>query len=202
MTPATTPQPATYTADASIAKFSAARYDRMVEAGILTSEDRVELLENYVVLKMANNPPHAGTIQIVGSTLRRHLPVGWDLRCQLPVALPDSRPEPDYAIVKGDARTYLTQHPTPADVGLIIEVANTSLIRDQRDKARIYARGNIVSYWIVNLDDQRVEIHTQPSGPCDSPAYGSVVNYNPGDSIPVVLDGNTVATIAVNDLLP
>lgn len=204
MSTTTTPVPhtPTFLNEASMAKFSTARYDRMVEAGLLTSEDKVELLENYVVLKMPRNPAHDGTIQLISRALLRPIPPGWDLRCQLTVALADSRPEPDFAITRGDARTYLAHHPTPADVGLLVEIANTSLLRDQRDKARIYARANVVCYWIVNLDDRRIEVHTQPSGPGDSPAYASVQNCAPGDAVPLVLDGNTVATIPVADLLP
>lgn len=196
------PYTATFLNEASLAKFSTSRYDAMVNSGILTSEDKVELLENYVVVKMPRNPVHDATIQVIDDALKAAIPAGWRLRCQLTVALPDSRPEPDYAVVRGDARTYLSHHPTAADVGLIVEVANTSLLRDQRDKARIYARANVVCYWIVNLEDRRIEVHTQPSGPGDAPAYTNVQNYAPGDVVPLVLDGNTVATIPVADLLP
>ncbi len=192
----------TFLNDASIPRFSVARYQQMIEAGSLTSEDKVELLENYLVLKMPRNPEHDGTIGLIDETLSTVIPKGWRLRCQLTVVLPDSQPEPDFAIARGDSRSYIKRHPTAADVALIIEVANTSLLRDQHDKARIYARGNVVCYWIVNLDDRRVEVHTQPSGPCDSPAYASVVNYGPSDSIPLVLDGATVAAIPVADLMP
>ncbi|HSQ54468.1 MAG TPA: Uma2 family endonuclease [Gemmata sp.] len=196
------PQPATYMADASIAKFSVARYQQMIDSGVLTSEDKVELLENYVVLKMPRNPQHDGTIDLIDETLTTYVPKGWRVRCQLTVVLSDSQPEPDFAIARGDGRSYITRHPTPPDVGLVIEVANTSLLRDQRDKARIYARANIFCYWIVNLEDRRIEVHTQPSGPCDSPAYASVVNYSSGESVPLVLDGATVAMIPVAELLP
>src|SRR5262245_7178213 len=194
MTPVTT-QPVTYGLDASIPRFSVARYQRMIEAGILTSEDKVELLENYVVLKVPRNPPHGGTIQIVDEALRAVVPTGWRVRVQLTVVLSDSQPEPDFAIVRGDARTYFTRHPGPADVGLIIEVASSSLLRDQRDKTRIYARGGFPCYWIINLVDQRVEVYTQPSGPTAVPAYGSCQTYQPGDAVPLVLDGNIVGAI-------
>lgn len=132
--------PVTYAADASIATFSVARYQRMIAEGILTNEDKVELLENYVVRKMPRNPRHDGTIDFITDTLRSKLPSGWRVRVQLTVALADSQPEPDFAVVRGDARTYLTRHPAGADVGLVIEVADSSLLRDQRDKTRIYAR--------------------------------------------------------------
>src|SRR6516162_4227708 len=124
MTPTATP--VTYGLDASIARFSVARYQRMIETGILTAEDKVELLENYVVLKMPRNPPHDGTIQLITETLGRVVPPRWRLRVQLTLVLSDSQPEPDFTIVRGDARTYLSRHPGPADTGLVIEVANAS----------------------------------------------------------------------------
>jgi Uma2 family endonuclease len=201
MTP-TTAQPVTYGHDAAIARFSVARYQRMIEAGILTSEDKVELLENYLVLKMPRNPRHDGTIDVISETLAPVVPQGWRLRVQLTVVFSDSQPEPDFAIVRGSARTYLTRHPESADVGVLIEVANSSLLRDQRDKTRIYARGNIPCYWIVNLVDQRIEVYTRPSGATAVPAYGSFQTYQPGDTIPLVLDGNPVGTVPVADLLP
>src|SRR5437899_372254 len=101
-------QPATYGHDAAIARFSVARYQRMIEMGILTDEDRVELLENYVVLKMPRNPPHDGTIDLLKAALPGRVPVGWLLRIQQTLVLADSQPEPDFAVVRGTPRTYLT----------------------------------------------------------------------------------------------
>jgi Uma2 family endonuclease len=202
MIPTPTATPVTYGFDASIARFSVARYQRMIETGILTSEDKVELLENYVVLKMLRNPRHDGTIQLVDETLGPTIPRGWRLRIQLTVVLADSQPEPDFSVVRGDARTYMARHPGPADVGLLIEVGDTSLLRDQRDKTRIYARGGIACYWIVNLVDGRIEVYTQPSGQTAVPSYSSFQMYQAGDAIPLILDGATVATIPVADLLP
>ena len=198
----TTAAPVTYGLDASIATFSVERYQRMVETGILTPEDQVELLENYVVLKMPGNPRHDGTIQRMLVRLFPICPAQWSWRIQSAIALADSQPEPDFTLVRGSADDYLTLHPAPADVGLVIEVADSSLLRDQRDKTRIYARAGIICYWIVNLVDRRIEVYTQPSGPAEVPAYGAFQTYQPGDSIPLVLEGTTAATLAVADLLP
>src|SRR5262249_11255806 len=200
MSTATAP-PVTYESVASIAKFSVARYQQMIETGILTPADNVELLENYVVLKMPKNPPHEGTVDLVKAALAQ-LPPGWLLRVQQTVALPDSQPEPDFSVVRGNPRSFISHHPAPADVGLIIEVADSSLLRDQRDKTRIYARAGIVIYWIINLVDRRVEVYTLPSGPTAVPAYGAFQTFQPGDVVPLVLDGATVSTIQVVDLLP
>ena len=201
MTPTAT-TPVTYGLDASIPRFSVARYQRMVETGILTPEDKVELLENYVVLKMPRNPPHDNTIQQILEKLFPLRPQGWSLRVQSAIALSDSQPEPDFAIFRGSVADYRNRHPGPADIGLVIEVADSSLLRDQRDKTRIYARGGIPCYWIINLVDQRIEVYTQPSGPTAVPVYGSFQTYQPGDTLPLVLDGNVVGNIAVSELLP
>ena len=192
----------TFLDQASIPTYSVARYDRMIEAGFFTSEDKIELLENYLVLKMPKNSVHDGMALRVRKRLTRALPPGWDIREQGTLALSDSRPEPDLAVVREIPDDYISRHPTPEDTALVIEVANTSLLRDQRDKARIYARGNVACYWIVNLDERRIEVHTLPSGPCDSPAYASVHHYAPGDAVPVVLGGVTVAAVPVAELLP
>ena len=197
-----TATPVTYGRDPSIFKFSVERYRRMIEHGIVTAADHFELLENYVVLKIPEHPLHNGTLDVVTGSVGGVLPAGWFHRVQQAVAVADSQPEPDVAEVHGNRRSYLLRHPGPTDVGLLIEVANASLLRDQRDKTRIYARAGIVCYWIVNLVDQRIEVYTQPSGPAAVPAYGSFQIYQPGDDVPLVLDGNTVANVPVNELLP
>jgi len=197
-----TATPVTYGFDASMARFSVARYQRMIETGILTPDDTVELLENYVVMKMSKNPRHESSIQRILRILFAVVPIGWDIRSQSSIELVDSQPEPDFAVVRGSAKDYETGHPTPADIGLLIEVADSSLLRDQQDKTRIYARAGIAGYWIVNLKDRRVEAFSQPSGPTAVPAYASETFYLPGESIPLVLDGQTVQMVAVDDLLP
>lgn len=195
------PAPATYGDYASMARFSVARYLRMTEEGILTADDKVELLENYVVLKMPRNPPHDGTLQFISKRLARHLPTGWDIRGQSALVLPDSVPEPDIAIVRGDETTYLARHPSAADCALVIEVADSSLLRDQRDKTRIYARAGVPLYWIVNLPDRRVEVYSNPTGPTAAPQYQSFATFQPGDALPLPLDDATT-NVPAADLLP
>ena len=197
-----TATPVTYGCDASFPRFSVERYQRMIETGILTPEDKVELLENYLVLKMPRNPSHDSTIQRLLEKLFPRRPAGWSIRVQSAVTLIDSQPEPDFAFVRGSSADYETSHPGPGDVGLILEVANSSLLRDQRDKTRIYARNNIPCYWIVNLVDRRLEVYTQPTGPTVVPAYQAFQTYQPGDAVPLVLGGVAVGTIAATDLLP
>jgi Uma2 family endonuclease len=194
--------PETYGRDAALATFSVSRYQRMIETGILTPDDKVELLENYVVRKMPRNPPHDSTIQRMLRPLLRLLPAAWDLRIQSAILLDDSQPEPDFAIVRGTAADYERRHPLPAEIGVVIEVADASLLRDQRDKTRIYARANIACYWIVNLVDGRIEVFAQPTGPVASPSYQSFQMFQLGDLVPLVLDGQAAGALAAADMLP
>lgn len=182
-------------------RFTVAEYHRMIDLGILTEDDNIELLEGYLVKKMVRNPPHDSALHRCLKRLLRALPEEWDVRVQSAVTLSTSEPEPDLAVVRKSADDYATGHPRPANVGLLIEVADSSLAAD-RDQGRIYARDGIPCYWIINIPDEQIEVYTAPSGPGLSPTYAQRQDYCRGDSLPLVLDGTTLATIPVADLLP
>jgi Uma2 family endonuclease len=186
----------------SLRQFTVDEYHKMTETGILDDTDRVELLEGYVVLKIPRNPPHDGTIQLLDDVLTQVLPVGWTPRFQSAITLAESEPEPDCVLARGTKRSFLLRHPNESDVGLVTEVADSSLNRDRIDKGRIYARAGIPIYWIINLVDCQAEVYTIPSGPTNTPAYGQRQDYLPGSDVPLVLDGVTLASIAVLELLP
>jgi Uma2 family endonuclease len=194
--------PVTYGLDPSTPRWSLARYQRMIQTGILTPDDKVELLENYIVLRPPRSPRHDGTVSLVTHAIEKALPHPWRQRILGTVVFEDSQAEPDISVVRAELRAFLERYPGVDDVKMIIEVADASLQRDQCDKGRIYARGGIPIYWIVNPADMRIEVYTQPSGPAAVPAYDAFQIYQPGDNVPLVLDGNTVAHVAVNDLLP
>jgi Uma2 family endonuclease len=202
MTPSITKRTPPFKANTSFRTFTGAEYDKLIEIGVLTKHDKVELLEGYVVLKMAINPPHNNATNVLLELLIRLVPAGWVVRGQATAKLTESRPEPDVALARGNRRTYFTHNPEPADLGLVVEVSDSSLDRDQLDKSRIYARDKIPVYWIVNLVDRRVEVYSDPNGPGDDPRYHTLNVFAAGTLVPVVLDGVTVGTIAVNDLLP
>jgi Uma2 family endonuclease len=187
---------------AGFRRFSVAEYHRLIELGILTEDDNLELLDGYLVLKMGRNPPHDGTLDDLDNRLRTLLPSGWIVRCQCALTLTRSEPEPDLAVVRQEPTRYRTRHPTAADVGLVIEVADSTLASDRADKGAIYAEAGIACYWIVNIPDRQIEVYTSPSGPTAAPAYAQGRDYRPGDSVAVVLDSTTVATLAVRDVLP
>jgi Uma2 family endonuclease len=182
-------------------RFTVDEYHRMIASGILTEDDPVELLEGWIVEKMPRNPTHNGTIELANQVLERRLPPGWKIRIQSAITTADSEPEPDVVVVRGSTLDHFGHHPLPEEIGLLIEVADSSLARD-RDKARVYARAAIICYWIINLVDRQIEVYTAPSGPGDNPAYRGRDEYRSGDSIPLVIDGHEVDRIEVSSLLP
>src|SRR5438128_3370052 len=94
-----------------VRRFTVDEYHRMIQAGVLTENDRVELLEGWIVPKMPHNPPHDGTISLVLRRLCTSLPDDWIVRAQSAITLPDSETEPDLAVVRGPESRYLSRHP-------------------------------------------------------------------------------------------
>ncbi|MBI4603061.1 MAG: Uma2 family endonuclease [Planctomycetes bacterium] len=183
-------------------RFTVEEYHRMGKAGVLTEDDRVELLEGWIVPKMVRKPPHDAALVLIDEAIRRVLPRGWHNRIQSAITTRDSEPEPDVAVVKGDARTFASHHPGPREIGLVIEVADASLAADREVKHRIYARAALRLYWIVNLVDGAVEVYSGPSGPGAAPAFRTQRTYGPRDSVPLSLGGRALKAVPVRDLLP
>lgn len=173
----------------------------MAETGILTDEDRVELLEGVITPKMTRNPPHDAAIGLVEEALRGRLRSGRFIRLQSALVTNDSVPEPDMAVVQGTVRDYSRRHPGASDIELAIEVAESSLQRD-RQKIRIYARAGVPTYWILNLVDEQLEVHTSPAGPADAPVYQQATIYRRGERAPIPAEIAADADVFVDDLLP
>jgi hypothetical protein len=182
-------------------RFSVAQYHQMIEAGILTENDRVELLDGWVITKMTHNPPHDGTIQLVDEELSPLLPEEWLIRIQSAITLSKSEPEPDLAVVRVPARRYLKAHPRPGDIGLLIEVAEATLTEDRDVKGPLYAQELIPIYWIVNIPKAIIEVYTGPKKG-KKPRYTKRRDYAQVDTIPLVLDGQEIARIPVGEMLP
>ena len=180
--------------------FTVAEYHRLLDAGVLPETERVELLEGWIVKSTTRKPPHDARLDQAHEVVRERLPPGWRVRVQSAITLDDSEPEPDLAVVVGPASRYLERHPGPADIALIIEVADSSLALDREVKARVYARAGIPTYWIVNLVDARVEVYTRPSEAVDVPVYGASAIYGLEAEVPLEIAGSSTS-IRVRDIL-
>ncbi len=183
-------------------RLSVQQYHEMIANHILTTEDKVELIDGYLVNKIPQNNPHSSTIQRLDKRLHRILPDGWEVRVQLPITLSHSVPEPDVAIVRGDDRSFDTHNPMPAHFGIIFEISDSTLAFDRGVKLELYAEAGLPEYWIVNLVDAQVEVYTQPISAASPTIYMSRMTYSPGQQVPVVMDGIVLGSLAVADLLP
>jgi Uma2 family endonuclease len=182
-------------------RVTVADYHAFIADGKLTKNHRIELLKGVMVEKMTHNPLHAGVILALQTLLLPLLPVGYLFRCQLPITLADSEPEPDVSVARGERADFWKRHPGPGEVSLVIEVASSSLVTD-RFKGEIYSGAAIPVYWIVNLVKRRVEVYSNPTITADGPRYVECREFQLGDSIPVMLDGQEVGAIPASELLP
>src|SRR5689334_15849126 len=106
-----------------IYRLSVEQYHAMIQHGILTPEDRVELIHGWLVPKMGQNPPHRVSVGKVRRALERILPADWYADSQMPVTFTGSEPEPDVTVARVEFAEDPTCHPGPADVALVVEVS-------------------------------------------------------------------------------
>jgi Uma2 family endonuclease len=151
-----------------------------------------------LVEKRSKNPAHRIATRRTCDALKRILPEGWYADEQSPITTPESEPEPDISIVRGTTDLYADRHPGPGDVGLVIEVADSSLTRDRGIKKRIYARAGVPVYWLIDLNSRTLEIYSDPN----DEDYLSWQVVPESGSVALTLDRQTVAPIQFAEFLP
>jgi Uma2 family endonuclease len=197
----TTRRPPTKWIPERLARLTVDQYEAMVESGVFTKRDRFTLINGLLVAKVTKNPPHACSTDLTADSLRKAIPAGRCVRAENPVRLPpDSEPEPDVVVARGDLKDYGRRHPGPADLALVVEVSDTSLEED-REMADVYGPAGIPVYWIVDVQRGRVEVYTA-SKRRRAPGYGKPRIFKTGQSVPVIIDGVEVGRIAVSEILP
>jgi Uma2 family endonuclease len=182
-----------------VRRFSVDEYHRMIETGILSENDHVELLDGWILEMSPIGPPHASCVRLLSTLLQEVLPTDWFVSIQSPITLENGEPEPDVTVVRGGIRDYRDHHPYGADVALVIEVADSSLQFDRLQKRTQYAAAGIPEYWIVNLIDRCLEVYRDPA--TDSDYQGRHV-VDASGSVELQIAGKSVGQIAVADLLP
>lgn len=189
---------------APLHRFSVEEYHRMAEAGAFRPDARVELLDGWIVDMNRISVSHRYVVQQAFEALSRILPRGWIIFTQQPIVLSTSEPQPDLMLVRGSNADYKDRHPGPDDVGLIVEVADSSLAIDRGEKRSIYAAAGIPHYWIVNLLDREVESCAGPipQKGAEPACYEKNEVLETAGSLPLILDGRQVSTIAVGELFP
>lgn len=157
----TKPRPATAL---DVRRFTPAEFLALVEAGILTSSDRVELLDGVIIKMAPIGDPHAATVDIYTEMLPSGVNQGTLLRVQGPLALDEhSRLYPDLMLLRRRADFYRTDTPGPKDVLLLIEVSDSSVNYDRDEKLPRYALAGIPEVWLTVLPEGVVEVYTEPT---------------------------------------
>lgn len=145
-------------------RFTLTEYHRLIELGFLTEDDRVELIRGELMQMAAKGTRHSVCNTKLFQELNSLVGDRAVVRGQEPVILltTDSEPEPDIAIVQGQADDYLSAHPQRSNILLVIEVSDSTLHYDQNTKLALYAEDGISDYWIVNLVANQLERYNQP----------------------------------------
>ncbi len=144
-------------------------YRRLSELGILEPAERTELITGQIILMVAKGTPHVVTLQLLARHLAEQLGAeqlsqSTLIRTQDPIYLDNSsEPEPDLVIVNGGILDYVDRHPQPADIHLVVEVADSTLKYDCEVKNQLYAQANIQEYWVVDVKNRQVHIFRDPT---------------------------------------
>jgi Uma2 family endonuclease len=177
--------------------FTVDDYYRMVDAGILREKDRVELIEGEVLAMSPIGTPHGAAVDRANRAMINAAGDMAIVRVQGSLRLDRyNQPQPDVVLLRPKDDFYATKHPGPADILLIVEVAQSSLEYDKTIKARIYARTGVVEYWVADIDQDCVLVYSDPS----VNGYRSLHQLLRGESIsPQLLPQ---CRIAIDSLLP
>ena len=132
--------------------------------GLLDSDKRWELLQGRIIEKMIPGPRHAALSDIIAQSLRDKMQPTFIVREEKSVRLAfDSELIPDITVARGARTDYLGHHPTAQEVVLLVEVADSSVVKDLGEKAEAYARARMMEYWVVLVNEDVLVVHRQPT---------------------------------------
>jgi Uma2 family endonuclease len=161
-----------------LARVTLAAYDAMIEAGIVTNESRVELLDGQLVKKESMKPPHIFRLRRIFQRIDRQFDGRAIALSQSDIELPsDGRPQPDICLAHLEVSEH--EYIRPPEVHLLIEVAETSIQTDRNYKQKLYARDGILEYWILNLNTNQLEVYRNP----EEDHYRNVQTFNAGAKV-------------------
>ena len=142
-------------------KWTIEQWHRLLETGVLAGQN-VELLEGEIVEMSPEGVSHSFCNQTLADYLRNLLKDKAIVNERYPITLDNSEPQPDLAIIQLPRDIYSQHHPYPENIYWLIEISNSTLQFDRTTKATIYARNGIREYWIVDLVNRKLIVHTAP----------------------------------------
>lgn len=174
-------------------KWSVAEYHSLIESGLLAGKS-VELLNGEIIKMSPEGEQHSYTNDDVAELLREKLQGLAKIRESHPITLDNSEPEPDIAVVRLPKTIYTQHHPYPEDIYWLVEVSQQTLRKDLTAKSATYARNGIPEYWVIDLVNKKLIIHTAPQ----NNQYSQVKEYQTGTISPLAFPK---IKIAINQLL-
>ena len=145
-------------------RFTVDDYHRMAQAGILSEDDRVELIEGEIVMMSPIGSRHAACVRRLLHLFVHGVGDKAIVAVQDPICLEEhSEPQPDISLLKPRKDLYAHKHPGPEDVLLLVEVAEMSAGYDREVKVPLYARYGIKEVWLIDLEAEAVEVCRGPS---------------------------------------
>lgn len=182
----------------TIKRWSVDEYHRMSETRLLAECDRTELLAGQIILIIAKGTPHVTALRLLATALDKALTnQPYFVSTQDPIHLDDySEPEPDLVIVKGDFLDYAAHHPTPPDICLVVEVADSTLKQDCEVKDKLYAQAGITDYWVLDIPHRQLHIFRNPT----TTGYSSHLILSQDQQISPLAFPNVI--LALENLLP
>jgi len=161
-------------------RFTADDYQRMGTAGILSEDDRVELIDGEIVAMTPIGPRHNAAVNRANRAMMAAVDDKAIVQVQGSVRLDlYHEPQPDLVLLRPRADDYASQLPGPADILLIVEVADSSSEYDREVKSRVYARARIEEYWLADLTANAVFVYSQP----EADTYRGIARFERGQSI-------------------
>lgn len=156
-------------------KWSINEWHELVDSGVLQGKP-VELLEGNIVHMSPEGIEHSYTNRSVVKYLRQLLAQKAEIIQAQPITLDNSEPEPDVTIARLPETIYRNHHPYPQDIYWLIEVSNRTLKKDLEQKIITYARNGIPEYWVIDLVNKKLIVHTQPK----DGSYSQITEYQSG----------------------
>ena len=169
-------------------KWSIKEWHDLVDSGVLAGK-RIELLEGEIIEMSPEGVPHRNTNHKVVKYLRKLFDGIAEIYESHPVTLDNSEPEPDITVVRLPESIYDTHHPYPQDIYWLVEISDRTLVKDLGQKAVTYARNGISEYWVIDLNNNRLIVHTQPQ----NNSYAQVTEYKTGTIASLTFPQTTIS---------
>jgi Uma2 family endonuclease len=175
--------------------FTVEEFEQMIRAGVLHEDDRLELIEGEIIEMSPIGSAHLAHVNRLNHLFVQRAGTLAQVSVQNPIHLPRSEPQPDVALLRPRPDYYADALPQPADVMLLIEVADTTVDYDRSVKIPLYGRNEIVESWLIDLMANVIEVYRGPA----ATGYRIKQTYGPGD--PISLAALPSLSVAAEEIL-